>query len=320
MTTLNERAYELANAMAADAEKLGIEVSTLECGTRIIDCGVRAQGSAAAGIKLAYVCMGGAGNAELCRAVHDAWDGPGVRADCENDPIGACMASQYAGWAIKGDKFFAMGSGPMRAASCREELFQEIGRCERATRCVGVLETSQLPPDAVCIDIAEKCGITPDQLTLLVARTSSEAGTIQIVARSVETALHKLHALKFDLGCIRGGWGIAPIPPRGGDDMVALGRTNDAILYGTSVHLVVEAEDEALQEIGPRVPSNSSPDYGRPFGEIFARYEHDFYRVDPMLFSPAQVTFLNRSTGRSLRFGEFAPAVLAESFAESAKK
>jgi methenyltetrahydromethanopterin cyclohydrolase len=317
MPTLNERTWELCDAMVADAERLGVAVSTLECGTRIIDCGVKADGSVEAGIHLAEICMAGMGNAEMCRAEPEAWDGAGVRADGGENPIAACMASQYAGWAVQGEKFFAMGSGPMRAAACREELFEDIGVCERPDRCVGVLETGKLPPEAVCIDIAGKCNVAPERLTLLAARTSSIAGTIQIVARSVETALHKLHVLKFDLSCVRGGWGVAPLPPHGDDDMVALGRTNDAILYGTSVHLSVECDDELLREIGPRVPSNSSGDYGRPFGEIFKRYDNDFYRIDPMLFSPAHITFLNRSSGRVFRFGQYAPSVLAESFGQN---
>ena len=314
MRTLNERAHALADAMAADADQLGITVSKLECGTRIIDCGVKAAGSVESGIQLANVCMGGAGHAERWGSDGGVWDGSAIRADGEDDPISACMASQYAGWAIKGEKFFAMGSGPMRAAACREELFQDIGRCEKAERCVGVLETAKLPPDSVCIDIAEKCGITPDRLTLLVARTSSVAGTIQIVARSLETALHKLHTLKFDLECVKGGWGTAPIPPHGDDDMAALGRTNDAILYGGEVHVVVETSDEILQEMGPKVPSNSSPDHGEPFAKIFTRYDHDFYRIDPLLFSPARIIFLNRATGKQFGFGELAPNILAESF------
>ncbi|MFO0789960.1 MAG: methenyltetrahydromethanopterin cyclohydrolase [Pirellulales bacterium] len=314
MPTLNDRAYELANGLATDANQLGIAVSTLGCGTRIIDCGVHARGSAEAGIRLAHICMGGAGIATFVRADPEAWEGPAIRCDGRNDPIATCLASQYAGWAIQGEKFFAMGSGPMRAAACREALFQEIGHCERPERCVGVLETSKLPPDAVCRDIADKCGVKPDRLTLLAARTASEAGVVQIVARSLETALHKLHTIKFDLSCIRGGWGIAPLPPHGGDDVTALGRTNDAILYGASVHVVVETEDSVLEEIGPRVPSNSSPDHGHPFGEIFARYDHDFYRIDPMLFSPARITFLNHATNHSFHFGEFAPEILAASF------
>jgi methenyltetrahydromethanopterin cyclohydrolase len=204
----------------------------------------------------------------------------------------------------------------MRAAACREELFQVIGHCEKPARCVGVLETSKMPPGSVCIDIAEKCSVEPEQLTLLAARTSSAAGTVQIVARSLETALHKLHILNFDLACIKGGWGIAPLPPLVDDDMVALGRTNDAILYGASVHIVVETQDDVIQSFGPRVPSNASKDHGSPFAEIFTRYEYDFYRIDPLLFSPARITFLNRFTGRQLQFGEFAPHVLAESFSK----
>jgi len=316
MSTLNERAWELCDALIRDADSLDIAVRTLDCGTRVIDCGVHARGSAPAGVRLARICMGGLGHVELCRTEPGAWDGPVVRVDGDADPVSACMASQYAGWAINGEEFFAMGSGPMRAAACREELFQDIGRCEKPARCVGVLETSKLPPDEVCLDIAEKCGVTPEWLTLLAARTSSEAGAIQIVARSLETALHKLHTLRFDLESIRAGWGIAPLPPLVDDDMIALGLTNDAILYGASVHVVVETDDEAVQELGPKVPSNSSSDHGRPFAEIFKRYGYDFYRIDPMLFSPARIAFLNRTTGRLFQFGEFAPQVLAESFAQ----
>ena len=46
--------------------------------------------------------------------------------------VAACMAAQYAGWQISRDGYFAMGSGPMRAAAAKEELFQHIGYVERA--------------------------------------------------------------------------------------------------------------------------------------------------------------------------------------------
>ena len=160
MTTLNERAHELCNAMAADADRLGITVSTLDCGTRIIDCGVKAPGSIEAGRRLAEVCLSGLGDVEVGAARPGFWSGTAVGVT-STWPIAACMASQYAGWEIKGEKFFAMGSGPMRAAAGREELFEHIGLREQSDACVGVLETSKFPPDPVCIDIAAKCGITP---------------------------------------------------------------------------------------------------------------------------------------------------------------
>jgi methenyltetrahydromethanopterin cyclohydrolase len=307
MSTLNERAHELCNAMVADADELDIAVSTLECGTRIIDCGVKSAGSIEAGQRLAEVCLAGLGRVRIYPERGGIWDAdsffdpsplyPGLGTKfvvvTTDQPMTACMASQYAGWQISSETFFAMGSGPMRAAACREELFKAIGHCEKPSVCVGVLETSKLPPDSVCIDIAEKCGIKPSALTLLAARTSSPAGTVQIVARSVETALHKLHELGFDLSSVTQGVGFSPLPPAAPDDSTALGWTNDAILYGASVYLNVTASRETIEKIGPRVPSSASPDYGVPFAEIFARYGNDFYKIDPMLFSPAEICFIN---------------------------
>jgi methenyltetrahydromethanopterin cyclohydrolase len=226
------------------------------------------------------------------------------------------MASQYAGWQIAQEKFFAMGSGPMRAARGREELYVSIGLREQVTEAVGVLESGRIPPPIVCRRLADECGVAPDALTLLVAPTSSLAGTVQVVARTVETCLHKLHELGFDLGCVDSGFGLAPLPPVAADDLTGIGRTNDAVLYGGEVTLWVRAEDSQLQELGPGIPSCSSPDHGAPFREIFARYEQDFYRIDPLLFSPARVCLVNLSSGRIHRFGELKPDVLRRSFAE----
>ncbi len=313
MPTLNERAYQLCNAMATDAERLGIVAGVLESGTRLIDCGVKAAGSLEAGRRLAEVCLAGLGTVEIGQSEQDAPTPYFVRVTT-SDPVAACMASQYAGWEIKSEKFFAMGSGPMRAAAGREELFGAIGHREKADFCVGVLETGKLPPDAVCTDIAAKCGIAPTQLTLLTARTASLAGTLQIVARSVETTLHKLHELGFDLARVTHGTGTAPLPPVADDDLAAIGWTNDAILYGGNVQLTVRGDDASIEQIGPRVPSCASPDFGRPFAEIFARYDNDFYRIDPLLFSPAMVAFVNAETGKRLQFGRLAPEILLESF------
>jgi methenyltetrahydromethanopterin cyclohydrolase len=315
MPTLNQRAFELCNAVATEAESLGVAVSTLPCGTRIIDCGIKTAGSLEAGRRLAEVCLSGQGDVYISPAKAGSPASQDVSVATKS-PLAACMASQYAGWELKGEKFFAMGSGPMRAAACREKLFNEIGNCERSDVCVGILETRKLPPDSVCAEIAEKCGIAPDKLTLLVAPTASIAGTVQIVARSVETALHKLHTLGFELSRIVSGLGKAPLPPVASDDLAAIGLTNDAILYGGHVMLSVRGDDESIAELGPRVPSNSSPDYGRPFGEIFARYNNDFYRIDPLLFSPGSVVFVNVDTGKRHEFGRLAPDVLAESFAK----
>jgi methenyltetrahydromethanopterin cyclohydrolase len=316
MPTLNERAHELCNAMVADADKLGIEVSTLDCGTRLIDCGVKALGSVEAGRRLAEVCMSGLGVVFVASSAEGEPTSLKVSV-ATREPVAACMASQYAGWEIKGEKFFAMGSGPMRAAAGREELFDSIGHRERPDVCVGVLETSTLPPESVCIELASKCGVGPRQLTLLTARTASAAGTVQIVARSVETALHKLHVLGFDLARIVSGSGLAPLPPVANDDMTAIGWTNDAILYGARVTLAIRGGFDDVKSVGASVPSCASPDYGQPFADVFAKYDRDFYRIDPLLFSPAMVILVDgEAPGEPLSFGRLAPEVLEQSFAK----
>jgi methenyltetrahydromethanopterin cyclohydrolase len=311
--TLNERALRLADHMASTATALRVVVQQHGTGARIINCGIDTPGGIQAGLALARVCL--AAQAEVSLAPGDV---AGVTCPlvqvATDQPVLACMASQYAGWQVSVGKFFAMGSGPMRAAHGKEDLFDHIPGREQPPVAVGVLETRKLPNEDVINYLAEGVKLPPAKLTLLVAPAASQAGTIQVVARSIETALHKLHELKFDLGQVVSGFGTAPLPPVARDELNAIGRTNDAILYGGRVVLWVQSDDEQLAEIGPKVPASASPDHGEPFAAIFARYEQDFYKIDPMLFSPAQVVFCNLRSGRSHVFGKILPEVLERSF------
>ena len=229
-------------------------------------------------------------------------------------PLAACLFSQYAGWQIQVGKYFAMGSGPMRAAAGREELFEKLGYREQSDELAGVLESAKLPDVDVFAMIAQKTGVPASAIDLLVAPTSSQAGNLQVVARSVETAMHKLFELGFDVTRVASGMGTAPLPPVAADDMAGIGRTNDAILYGASVTLWVRGDDESLVDIGPKVPASSSNCYGKPFLEIFEEAGRDFYQIDPHLFSPAEIVLQNIDTGRVHRFGQHAPQVLRKSF------
>jgi methenyltetrahydromethanopterin cyclohydrolase len=299
--------------MASTAAALRIGVQQTGPGARLLDCGVQAEGGLQAGLALARVCLAGQAEVSLVPGEVAGLGCPLVQVHTDS-PVLACMASQYAGWQIAVGKFFAMGSGPMRALYGKEELFDKIPGREQAPVAVGVLETRKPPDEAVIEYLCERLHLPPAKLTLLVAPASSLAGTIQVVARSVETALHKLYELKFDLGQVVSGYGTAPLPPVAKDELHAIGRTNDAILYGGRVALWVRADDEQIAEIGPRVPSSASADHGAPFASIFERYGHDFYKIDPMLFSPAEIVFHNLKTGRSRAFGTLAPEVLRQSF------
>ena len=309
---LNQRAARVADDLALRADALGAVVS-LVGKARVIDAGVRVAGSVEAGLLVARACMADLGSARVMPGTLVGMPLPCIAVDIAQ-PVAACMASQYAGWRISVGTYFAMGSGPMRAAYGKEDLFGAIGLRETARTAVGVLETSRVPDAAVIAYIAGKCGVEPSNLTLIAARTASLAGGTQVAARSVETALHKLHELGFDLGRIVGGLGWAPLPPVAGDDLAAIGRTNDAVLYGARVVLHLTGDDASLIEVGAKLPASASPDHGEPFARIFKRAGHDFYKIDPLLFSPAQVSLQNLQTGRTFTFGNIDEKVLAESF------
>jgi len=310
---LNDSAAQLCEQLITDAELLRIQAKKSAGGGTTIDLGCNATGGLEAGLRLAEICLAGLGRVDLVPGNPAIWPGPAVAVRTDH-PVAACMASQYAGWQISVGKYFAMGSGPMRAAAGIEELFDKIGHREQSDEIVGVLETRQLPPAEVFELIAGRCGVAADRVTLLAAPTASQAGGVQIVARSVETTLHKLSELGFDLQQVESGWGIAPLPPVAASDLAAIGRTNDAILYGGEVTLWVRGDDAQLAEIGARVPSSASRDHGQPFAAIFERYNRNFYDIDPHLFSPAVVTLVNLDTGRIHRFGRLAPEVLQTSF------
>ncbi len=212
MATLNETAWELCDRLEAEAQNLRVAVTRSAGGARLMDCGIGTRGGLEAGRRLAEICLAGLGHVEFAASDPDVFPGPAVTVRTDQ-PTAACMAAQYAGWQIAADKYFAMASGPMRAAAGREPLFEKIGHREQPPVAVGVLEAGSFPPEVLQSEIAALAGVRPDRLTLLAAPTASLAGTVQIVARSVETALHKLHEVGFDLARVVSGWGKARCRP-----------------------------------------------------------------------------------------------------------
>jgi len=316
-TSVNAACQPLVDALLQDAQALQLEISSLSNGTRIIDAGIKARGGLEAGRRIGEICMGGLGTVTMgSQSGFPNWPwSVNVHA---KTPVLSCLGSQYAGWSLshKADdvKFFALGSGPGRALAAREELFKEFGYQDKADSTVIVLEVDKLPPVAIADKIADNCGIKPENLTLILTPTTSLAGVMQIAIRVLEVAMHKAHTVHFPLEKIVDGYGSTPVAPPGGDFMTGMGRTNDAILYGGSVHLFVEASDDEARELAEKMPSNTSSDYGRPFGEIFKAYEYDFFKIDPMLFSPAKVIITNTQTGNSFTAGELNADLLTRSF------
>ncbi|RLC64834.1 MAG: methenyltetrahydromethanopterin cyclohydrolase [Chloroflexota bacterium] len=303
MISVNERAEEIVRRMIADAEALGLAVTRLPNGATIVDAGMNVPGSLEAGRLFAEVCLGGLGEIHFCALDFDGLGLPGVTVAVSHPSV-ACMAAQYAGWAVKKGKFFAMGSGPARALYGGEPLFERLKYRDRADVAVLALEGRCLPPEEVAEKVAEKCGVAPDRLYLLIAPTASLVGSVQVAARVVETGLHKMLEVEFDIDTVLAGFGTCPLAPIAEDDLRAIGRTNDAVLYGGRAWYTVQTDDARIEEVIGHLPSSASRDYGTPFYELFLRYNGDFYQIDPLLFSPAEVVINNLTTGRTFHAGQ----------------
>ena len=107
-----------------------------------------------------------------------------------------------------------MASGPGRALirARRSSTTTWTSTSRRAPRCSAWRRATSRPRRWRRY-VAERAGVAPAELTLLFAPTASLAGGVQIAARIVETALHKLHELDFDVRRVVSGFGTCPLPP-----------------------------------------------------------------------------------------------------------
>lgn len=312
---INEMGFEVFEEMLDYGDELQIEVHELENGTVVIDAGVEARGGIGAGIYLSRLCMSDLADIQLTPCDVGGVLLPGVQVATDY-PAVSCMASQCAMWQIKAEKYFAMGSGPGRVlAGKTRELYEKIGFEEFSDIAVLFLESSRLPDEKVSALIAQRCGIDPADLRIAVAPTDSIAGLVQVSARVVETGLHKLFTMGFDINTIKSGWGRAPISPISGDMTHCMGSSNDAIIYGGETYYTLIYEDiEELQRYLKAMPSSSSRDWGAPFYQTFKAAGFDFFKVDHNVFAPAKVVMNEVKSRRTFVCGKTNPQVLAESF------
>ena len=312
-TSIHALVQPLVEALINDAHNLNLKISQHEAGATIVDAGLKQLGNIEAGRRIAEICMGGLGVITIDNTLTFANYPVTISVESKN-PVLACLASQYAGWALQHDKFFSLGSGPARALAQRENIFKELNYKDDAQKTVLVLETDKIPPKEIIEKVANDTHVKPENLTFILTPTISLAGGTLIVTRVLEVALHKAHTLHFPLQNIISGNGSAPLPPISQEFLTAMGRTNDAILFGGEVSLTVNCSDIEAEQLACHLPSSASKDYGRPFADIFKSVNMDFYQIDPLLFSPAKVNVINFSSGNVFTAGELNEALLYKSF------
>jgi len=311
--SVNQLAYKKAQSLLENPEFYGVIVSKSTAGATLIDAGVKAAGGYAAGKKLTELCLGGAGKVQLGFKSYGDITVPSITITTDHPAI-STLGSQFAGWRIKDGDQIAIGSGPVRALAMKpKDVFEEIGYRDQSDKAVITLESNVMPSDMLIEKVCTASNIKAENLIVVVAPTSSVAGLTQVAGRVVEVGIHKLRTLGLSPKLIRYAMGYAPIPPVGPDFEVAMAQTNDAILYGGTVYLTVDYDDETkLQEIIKQAPSMASKDYGKPFLQIFREADKDFYKIDHGLFAPAIIIINNAKTGKTFKAGKINPQVLSQ--------
>ncbi|CAG0969088.1 methenyltetrahydromethanopterin cyclohydrolase [Methanosarcinales archaeon] len=314
MISVNETGLSVFNEMLDFANEMNVEIHEQKNGSTVIDAGVDVAGGYEAGLYLSRICL-----ADLADLEYTTFDlgrimVPAIRVSTDH-PVVACMASQYAGWRISVGKYFAMGSGPARAISLNpKKLYAQINYKDSYSDAVIVLESDKLPPEEVTEKIAKDCDVDPSNLHIVVAPTASIAGSVQISARIVETGIHKMESIGFDINTIKSGYGIAPISPIVGDSTKCMGSTNDCIIYCGKTYYNVKYDVDKVKELIVKVPSGTSSSYGKPFFTTFKEAGFDFFKVDAGVFAPAEITINELNSARTFTSGKIDQEVLMKSF------
>ncbi len=318
MVSVNLEAKKTIDLMIRKADELKLDVDVLNNGSTVIDAGVNVTGSFKAGELYTKVCLGGLADVGISIPgdLSENFALPSVKIKTDFPAI-STLGSQKAGWSVSVEDFFALGSGPARALALKPaETYKEIGYKDEADLAILTLEADRLPGVDVTEVIASESNVSPENVYVLVAPTSSLVGSIQISGRVVENGTYKmLEFLHFDVNKVKHAAGIAPIAPVDPDGLKAMGKTNDAVLFGGRTYYYVESDEgDDVKSVAEKLPSSASAGYGKPFFDVFKEAEFDFYKIDKGMFAPAEVVINDLRTGEIFRTGYVNNKLLMKSF------
>lgn len=317
MISLNQNAMSIVRQMIANRERLGCKLVTADCGAKLIDMGINCRGSWEAGLLYARVLLGDLGLVRLGRfPLSCDYTLSSVEIYTDDMPT-ACFGSQIAGWVIRDGDDVMVASGPGRALAAAEsdQFIHAVDYRDSSSEAVLCVQRDRYPSEALITCAAEACGVNTKDLYLLIAPDNCIVGSIQVASRFLEQAGHKLYSKGLDIGKVLHCRGSAPIAPVVKDPLKAMGRINDALVYGSELEIWIDADDcEIAKAIHQIVGKTSSPNYNELFQDIFVNCGGAFYLLDPDVNSIGRVQIHNVNTGRAFCAGEINYELLRRSF------
>lgn len=317
MVSINKRAMKVVHKIIDEAEDLGCKVFKLACGATVVDMGLECKGGWEAALLFTRVDIGDLGIVQYGTFPLDEHYSFASIEMFIDEPLVACMGSQIAGWKLGEGDYATIGSGPARATAHHptDWYFEMTDYKDNWHEAVICLQDIKYPSDEMALDVAQSCGVKPEDLYILTSPSTCMVATVQVSARMLEQSCHKMFEKNFDAGQVVHARGRAPIAPFCKDELKTMGRINDALIYGSEVELWVDSTDEKIQEvIWKLVGVTSSPNYGEDFEKIFVDADKDFFKIDHDVHSLAKVQIHNINSGKAFRAGEINYDVLKRSF------
>ena len=316
MISVNREAMKIVEKVIGDAEVLNVLVSQLSNGATVIDMGQKAAGSWLAGKYYAEITMGGLGEVTYGTFRLDDYLLPSVCVKSAH-PVLAGWVSQKHADPIPGAEKQPILAGPAKALLYPpDESILIANYHETSDVAVAPFQTSEAITVETADWIAEVCRVHPKNLYIVVAPSHSLVCAIQVAARPIDNIIHRLHAEGFDINKVSFAACETPVATLAPDELTAMGRINDSMLYGGQVLVYLDGKDDEIERMLPNLPTRSSKDYGKLFKQIFVEHDCDFHKIDLKLFSVALVQINNIASGRCFSTGAIDYDLLRKSFLE----
>jgi methenyltetrahydromethanopterin cyclohydrolase len=232
------------------------------------------------------------------------------------EPLLACLCSQIGGYPLSSGYFAAIGSGPGRAKAALDidHSFHYTDYRDTSDEVVFGIQANHFPDVTMAEQVASDCRVKSENVYFLAHKTSSIVASIQVSARILEQTINKMVKKDFDLNTLEYARGLCVVAPVDLDSEEAMGKINDCLLYGGQAEFWVKWDDRKIEEILPKLVTESSRDYGRLFKELFAEAGKDFYKMDLDIHSPASVQIVNMNSGNMFRAGRMRDDLIKKSF------
>ena len=311
--SVNRGAMTLVTELIERADELQIEITTTTAGATVIDMGQRVPGSWEAGRLYAEITMGGLGSVSFGDFELGGQRLRSVLVSTEH-PLEACWVAQKHAGRRPGDPHDVILAGPAKALLVpTDPSVARAGYQETHRQAVAPLQLERSVTDDDIAWLARSCQLAPRDIFVLVAPTPSLVCAVQVAARSVDNAMHRLHSAGLELGAVESLQGSAPVPPQVNDELTALGRINDSLMYGSRVHAEVRHSGDLLA-VATQVASQPPANRGRPFLDIFAAANNDFHNVSLDVYCIAEMSITDVASGNSATAGELDYDLLRTSF------